>query len=349
MDSLVPVYVLTGFLGSGKTTLLNRMLEEARSSGKKVAVLLNEVGDANVEGQMLGADVPMAEMLGGCICCTIRADLGMELTKLAREHRPDAIWIETTGIAEPLEIMDSVTEASMYEKLELRGVVAVADARHLLDRVRIGAGKTYKLMREQISAASFVVLNKADLVGAAELTELERLIADWNPAARLVTTVRTQLNPDLIYGHERTSPTIGSEHSEACPPGCGHDHDHDHDSHAHHGNSTHDHGAHSHSHAHHGHAAHDHVNALTYYLPGPVDSRAFEAWVADLPESVYRGKGIVTFRDTGSRFLFQYAYRESDFMRITPQGTVHDVVVLIGEHFPRESLLEQLQRLTESK
>ncbi|WP_372632226.1 GTP-binding protein [Cohnella sp.] len=331
MDSLVPVYVLTGFLGSGKTTLLNRMLEEARSSGKKVAVLLNEVGDANVEGQMLGADVPMAEMLGGCICCTIRADLGMELTKLAREHRPDAIWIETTGIAKPLEIMDSVTEASMYEKLELRGVVAVADARHLLDRVRIGAGKTYKLMREQISAASFVVLNKSDLVGAAELAELERLIADWNPAARLVTTVRTQLDPDLIYGHERTSPAIGSEHGEACPPDCDHDH-----------------GSHSHSNGHHGHAAHDHVNALTHYLSGPVDSLAFEEWVAGLPESVYRGKGIVTFRDTGSRFLFQYAYRESDFVRIAPQGTVHDVVVLIGEHFPREGLLKQLEQLTKS-
>ncbi len=333
MDRIIPVYVLTGFLGSGKTTLLNRLLDEARDSGRKVAVLLNEVGDANVEGSLLGNDVPMAEMLGGCICCTIRADLGMELTKLAREHRPDAIWIETTGIARPLEIMDSVTEASLYEKLELRGVVAVADARHLLDRVRIGAGKTYKLMREQISAASFVLLNKADLVGAAEMSELQALIAHWNPKARLVSTVRAQLEPETIYASDRGFFPAGTDTVEPCPPGCGHRHDPQ---------------PHSHPHAHgsNGNSAHDHVNAMTYYLPGPVDSRAFEEWVGRLPETVYRGKGIVTFRDTESRFLFQYAYRESDFLKITPQGTVHDVLVLIGEHFPREDLLKQLEQLT---
>ena len=330
MEHIVPVYVLTGFLGSGKTTLLNRLLDEARASGRKVAVLLNEAGDANVEGFMLGSDVPMAELLGGCICCTIRADLGMELTKLAREHRPDAIWIETTGIARPLEVLDSVTEASMYEKLELRGVVAVADARHLLDRVRIGAGKTYKLMREQIAAASFVVLNKTDLVGAAELPELEALIADWNPRARLVSTVRTQLEPDSIYGSDRSFAATGIGAPETGSADC----DHGHDPHPH---------AHSHSHG--DPSTHEHINALTYYLPGPIDSRAFEEWVGSLPDSVYRGKGVVTFRDTASRFLFQYAYRESDFLKITPQGTVHDVLVLIGEQFPREELLKQLERL----
>jgi len=316
MDQLVPVYVLTGFLGSGKTTLLNRILEEARASGLRVAVLLNEVGDANVEGQLLGKDVPMAEMLGGCICCTIRADLGMELTKLAREHRPDAIWIETTGIARPLEIMDAVTEASMYEKLELKGGVAVADALHLLDRVRVGAGKTFKLMREQLSAASFVVLNKADLVGPAELSELESLISDWNPDARLVTTVRANLDLDLVYGDEPEQ--LGYDRGLAGDS----PHEHDHRS------------------------SHDSINALTYYLPGPVDSHAFEELIAGLPEGVYRGKGIVTFRDTASRFLFQYAYRQSDYMRIDPQGTVHDVVVWIGEGFSRQSLLKQLEQLT---
>ncbi|QTH45130.1 GTP-binding protein [Cohnella sp. LGH] len=327
MDQLIPVYVLTGFLGSGKTTLLNRILEDGRVTKKKVAVLLNEVGDANVEGQLLGKDVPMAEMLGGCICCSIRADLGMELTKLAREHRPDVIWIETTGIARPLEVMDAVTEASMYEKLELRGVVAVADARHLLDRVRIGAGKTYKLMREQIEAAGFVVLNKTDLVAPAELAELEGFIADWNPHAWAISTVRTELNLDAIYRMDHNVSAPAERQEAICPPGCTHDHEHQH----------------SHEHAH--DPTHDHVKALTYYLPGPVDSRIFEEWVAGLPEGVYRGKGIVTFRDTSSRFLFQYAYRESDYMRITPQGTVHDVVVLIGEGFPRESLLKQLERL----
>ncbi|MFC4597905.1 CobW family GTP-binding protein [Cohnella hongkongensis] len=334
MDRLVPVYVLTGFLGSGKTTLLNRILDEARTDGQKVAVLLNEVGDANVEGALLGKDVPMAEMLGGCICCTIRADLGMELAKLARDHRPDAIWIETTGIAQPLEVMDSVTEASLYEKLELKGVVAVADARHLLDRVRVGAGKTYRLMREQLTAASFVILNKADLVGAAELDELKRLIGGWNPSASLVVTVRAQLEPDLIYAGVRGAEPAAGRSRPACSPGCAHDHEHEHEHDADPGGQI--------------GAGHEQVGVLTHYLSGPVDSAAFEQWVAGLPESVYRSKGIVTFRDTGSRFLFQYAYRESDFLKISPQGTVHDVLVLIGEQIPRDLLVRQLERLTDA-
>jgi G3E family GTPase len=83
-DKVIPVYVLTGFLGSGKTTLLNRILEEAKSKNLKPAILLNEVGDVNVEGEMVGSDIPMAEVLGGCICCTSRGDLGLELVQLAQ-------------------------------------------------------------------------------------------------------------------------------------------------------------------------------------------------------------------------------------------------------------------------
>lgn len=81
------------------------------------------------------------------------------------------------------------------------------------------------------------------------------------------------------------------------------------------------------------HASHDHVMAYTHYFQNPVNSEEFERFVKELPRDVYRAKGIVTFTDTSSRFLFQYAYREADFMRITPQGEVPDVAVFIGEHF----------------
>lgn len=325
-DKIIPVYVLTGFLGSGKTTLLNRILDHAKFAGLKPAILLNEVGDVNVEGLLIEKDIPMAEMLGGCICCTIRADLGLELVQLAQKYRPDVIWIESTGIAQPLEIMDAVTEASLYEKLELKGVVTVADSRHLLDRVRIGAGKTFKLMKEQIAAASVLVLNKTDLVGKAEQEELEHLLSEWNPNAHLITAVKAQFDAGELYrsdGRMKREPHIHDDH---CAVGCEHLHEpthrHEHDT------------------------PHDHVNSLTYYIPDSLDSHAFESFVSQLPEGVYRGKGIVTFRDTASRFLFQYAYRESDYLRITPQKTVHDVVVFIGEGFSKQELLDRLKSLT---
>jgi G3E family GTPase len=319
-DKIIPVYLLTGFLGSGKTTLLNLLLEDAREKGLKPAVLMNEVGDVNVEGQLIGRDIPMAEMLGGCICCTSRADLGMELIRLAQEHRPDVIWIESTGVAQPLEIMDAVTEAALYEKLELKNIVTVIDSRHLLDRIRIGSGKTLKLMREQIHAANTLVLNKVDLIRQEEQAELLDILADWNPFAKIITTVKTKFDADVIYISD------GPKHAfEQADTAAKHDH-----------------------HDHHHNSQHDHVSVLTHYLSGTLDSHEFERFLRDMPQEVYRAKGIVTFRDTASRFLFQYAYRETDFMRIAPHETVHDVAVFIGEGFSQKEIIAQLQQLATS-
>jgi G3E family GTPase len=85
--------------------------------------------------------------------------------------------------------------------------------------------------------------------------------------------------------------------------------------------------------------------SYTYYFSHAVNSVEFEQFIAGLPRDVYRAKGILTFNDTNSRFLFQYAFRESDFMKITPQGQVPDVVVFIGEHFQKSLLREQLETL----
>ncbi|MNW62798.1 hypothetical protein D3C74_409520 [compost metagenome] len=85
--------------------------------------------------------------------------------------------------------------------------------------------------------------------------------------------------------------------------------------------------------------------AYTHYFKRAVNSEEFEQFVRELPRDVYRAKGIVTFSDTSSRFLFQYAYREADFMKITPQGEVPDVAVFIGEHFSSGELRTQLLQL----
>ncbi len=349
LDKTVKVVLLSGFLGSGKTTLLKRLVDEAEAKGLRSAVLMNEAGDVNLDGLAVDASIPMAEMLGGCICCTIRADVGVELMQLAKTHRPDIVWIESTGIAHPLEIMDAVSDASMYEKIELAAVATVADARHLLDRVRIGGGKTLKLMIEQIRASTLLVLNKTDLIGEAERLELIDWLRGWNADAEIVPAVRCDLgfsfiekglgeggrahgpNPGKGGGADRDEPERepgqreqDSEHDLT------HEHDHEH--------------KHDRDHAH----VHHHIGAATCYLDGPLDSHAFESWLRALPDNIYRAKGIVTFRDTASRFLFQYAYRELDFMRITPQKTVHDVAVFIGEDIPKRELERELRRLVES-
>jgi G3E family GTPase len=319
MDKTVDVYILSGFLGSGKTTLLKRLLAEAKNRGLRPAVLMNEVGEVNLDGLAVDASVPMAEMLGGCICCTIKADVGLELLNLVNRHRPDVVFVESTGVAQPLEIVDAVSDVSMYAKIELRGVITVVDSAHLLDRVRVGSGKTLKLMRDQIRVSSWLLLNKIDRIGEAELQELTEALRGWNPRAELHPTIRCDADLSSIWS--LPSPADGDRgHRGDAASDRGNPHAHHHD--------------------------HDHVNVVTYYIPRPLDSEAFEAFLRELPEGVYRAKGIVSFSDTASRFLFQYAYRESDFMRITPQKTVQDVAVFIGEGFSRTDLLNRLERLS---
>ncbi|QAY66861.1 CobW family GTP-binding protein [Paenibacillus protaetiae] len=349
LSKLVPVHLLAGFLGSGKTTLLTRIIARCREEGLKAAVIMNELGEVNLDGEMVDAGVPMAEMLGGCICCTIRADLGMQIYNLVQEHQPDVILIESTGAAHPLEMMDGVTEAAMYTPIDLRTVLTVVDGPELLRRSRESRSQTYKLMKEQIRCATKLLLNKTDKLGPEELVEAQQLLHELNAHAPVTPAVRSMIGDwSWLAGERSVTGGIGSgaalqdvpvqEH--VCGPDCLHPHDGGHHEAA--GEHTAEEHSHKQGHVHH---SHEHVMVLTHYMSGPVDSEAFEALLQRLPDNVYRAKGILTFTDTASRFLFQYAYRESDYLRITPQGNVADVAVFIGEHFDKNKLLDELALL----
>lgn len=333
-ERLIPVHLLSGFLGSGKTTLLTRMLDYYKEQGLKPAVIMNELGDTNLDGQLLGEEVPMAEMLSGCICCSIRGDLGVEISMLIDEHRPDVIFIESTGAANPMETLDGFTEAALYKPIDLRSVITVVDGPELLARSRSGKGRTFKLMQEQIRCATVLLLNKADKLDPEQLVEAQQLLGDLNPHVPATATVRCAI--DDWSWLERAMSTSGAETIRSSKPSNeanerGHLHEHNDE--------------HRHQHAH--HHSHDHVMVVTHYWQSPISSEAFEELLQQLPDNIYRAKGIVTFTDAPSRFLFQYAYRESDFMRIEPQGKVNDVAVFIGEHFEKDWLLRQLKKLEE--
>ncbi|MBW7457681.1 CobW family GTP-binding protein [Paenibacillus sepulcri] len=334
----IPIHLISGFLGSGKTTLLNRVIDYYKAADIKAAIVMNELGDVNLDGQFIDDDVPMAEMLGGCICCTIRGDLGLELKQLIEEHQPDVVLIESTGAANPMEIIDAVTEAALFIRVDLQTIATVVDGPELLVRSRRG-GRTYKLMQDQIRCATDLIVNKADKLNPEELIEVQQLIRELNGYAPLTMTVRcmTELNMFDLSPKDHTDAEYRQLHGKhVCGANCrleGHDHEGVQHSHSHDDESQ------------EAHASHAHVMSFTHYFAGPVDSHSFEELISRLPQEVYRAKGIVTFSDTNSRFLFQYAYRELEFTRITPQGKVNDVAVFIGEHFSRSLLAQELAQL----
>lgn len=339
-ETFTPVYILSGFLGSGKTTLLKRLLSHLKDRNLRPAVVMNELGEVNLDGLLVDAEisVPMAELLGGCICCTSRGDLATELATLIKQEHPDVVIVETTGAANPLQVVDEVTETSLYLNIELKGLITVVDAFQLLDHYRSQQGKTYRLMQEQVRCAGTIVLNKLDSVSDEEKQEAFQLVRKWNAYAPVFEAVKGVLDAgQLLAGlsndmqsdfagddiHQPDSASVDTETPEGGPvagtgnPG---------------GRAV-------------PNEAHDHVTAYTHYFSNPVDSHAFEAMVRSLPRDVYRAKGIVSFSDAASRFLFQYAYREVDFMKITPQGDVKDVAVFIGEQFSRKELRSRLLEL----
>ena len=166
---------------SGKTTLLNRILSEPH--GKRYAVVVNEFGEIGIDNELIvGADEEVFEMNNGCICCTVRGDLIRIIEGLMkRKGRFDAIIVETTGLADPAPVAQTFfVDEDVREAARLDAVVTVADAKWLAQRLRDAPEA-----KNQIAFADVIIINKTDLVSAAELREVEARIRAINPYAAL--------------------------------------------------------------------------------------------------------------------------------------------------------------------
>lgn len=222
-QQIIPVTVITGFLGAGKTTLVNHLLSQC--SDTYVGVIVNEFGEVGIDGQLIvSADQPLIEITNGCICCTVRKDLGLAVDEmLRRAGRPiDRLIIETSGLADPAPVLQTfLADPDLLQRVELESVVTVADACHMLMHI------DDDVVREQIAFADAIVINKMEKSTALELHRLERDLRALNPGAHLLRAERAQVPAGELLGRKRFS----LHHVLAMEPGLleGQEHDHEHD------------------------------------------------------------------------------------------------------------------------
>lgn len=197
----IPVIVLSGFLGSGKTTLLLSLLKENYARGLRPGVLMNELGMQDVDGYILEEQTGAAveKLLDGCVCCSRKEELGANL-ELLIERRPDVIYIELTGVANPDEIAQSLLEPYWDSRLSLHSLVTLVDAEHVLDYgSRLSADKQLvRTLRSQLAAAHLIIVNKSDLVEQETLWKIEKLIRKQNASAGIEFTIFSRISLDPL-------------------------------------------------------------------------------------------------------------------------------------------------------
>ena len=281
-DQPLPLLLLTGFLGSGKTSTLQHWLAHTDVPLKRVGVIINDFGEINVDAALLQRrQLELRSITGGCVCCQSFDDLVEQVSRLAENPDIDLVWIETSGLADPEEVLDHLSDAALQDTTVLRRMILVLDGTDFPCSWRGRA-----VQEEQIRYADIILLNKVDCLDEPARQRVEIALHQLNPGAEVVATHKGAMEPNRLSAasaQPAQAQKLNAEAQHVHTVDCDHDHEH------------HDHGQ--------DHDPHEHDlphSASTFFLPlsEPVERTAFHQFLGTLPTSVFRAKGFVRFSDS---------------------------------------------------
>lgn len=369
----LPVTLVTGFLGSGKTTLLNYILTADHKL--RIAVLVNEFGEIDIDNQLVQkgdwSSEEVVELSNGCICCDINDSFIEAVNKvLKRREDVDYLIVETTGVADPAPVVNSLMMTDIAEQVRLDGVLTLVDA----ENFDVSNNMQSEAALRQIMAADTILLSKTDVASRGQVEKVIQFIQEFRPAARILKSQRGRVPIDLILDVGLRVADSPSHLDPAKESKTAQDLDHDHNHHnvhrvtSEHGHNhgtdnrqddNHDgHHAHDHDHDHecgpdctHESHSHNHLEidgfvTTSFKSDLPLDIRLFvDKFLRTLPEGVYRAKGLLYFYGFPERYIFQLSGRRYHLeFDDWPEGEAPgNQLVIIGRGLDLIALRETLE------
>jgi G3E family GTPase len=191
---MMEVLLITGFLGAGKTTLIQHLLRSEFNAQEKVAVIVNEVGEIGIDGTLLaGQDVDILELTSGCICCTIKTEFFKAVQEIHQTYNPSYLVVETTGVAQPGEMLDVLFEPPLSEFSRLEKIITVVDADFFEAREVLGT-----FYDNQIKCADTLILNKIDQVDDNQVDQIDEVLRELNPGVNIISTRYCGVDPATL-------------------------------------------------------------------------------------------------------------------------------------------------------
>jgi G3E family GTPase len=314
----VPVYILVGFLGSGKTTVLSELVQWSLEHKLKPGLIVNEFGEVSIDGEAIRQEgLAMTELTNGCVCCTAGDELAPAVMETAARSDIDLILVEATGLADPADMLDELTDPTLWETVEVAGMICVLDSKRFID-----LADDLILARRQVQFADVLVMNKCDLIDQQWQEALESALHQLAPTAKIFAAedgvlfegIEALLSHALEVGQQRQW-----QEQDAHNHGTSHDHEHKHGE------------------------MHESIHTCSVILDKPVERAHFEQFLHGLPKTIYRAKGFVTFVGNAETFVFQYLPGHVFIQSFPLRHRSLLQGVFIGQHLDKEWLATQLR------
>ncbi len=321
--------VLSGFLGSGKTSFLNQFIEFHLAHDQLVAVIQNELGETGVDSHLLEGDDSVLTFDAGCVCCTLAGSLSRGIQQLNEKLSPEIIVLETTGLANPMNMLDELHEIA--DLAELSSVVAVVDASRFYETLAVS-----EVAAEQIRAADTIILNKCDLVSEEERAAVEAEIRRRNPDALFVSATQGRVNPAVfaegLSRHAKPDVDLSRKGENCCEK---HHHHHHH----------HRHGASS------GGVTHldEGFSALRFDLAPQVNREQLIDLLTLSPPGVMRIKGLAHFEGEDEPEIVQYVPGQAACEPMAKASEETSFLLIIGRNLDAAALKDLWRPLLKDK